>query len=336
VRGSRAGRTWLLWMVMGALVLAVAACGVATPGVPTAAPGPTATPKRATELLELVILYTSHARGDVQSPASSDPSVEPEIGGLTRRATVIEVIRARTPDAHLLLLDGGNTLWGDFPSAATEQSQGKVMVEAMNLMGYDAMALGETDLQLGEDVLRQRMAEADFAVLSANVVVRSSGELFAAPYVLLEAGGRQVGILGLTGTGAGQMVGSLAIINPAGSLAEYMKELQAQTENIIVLSNLGWEANVRLAETVPGIDVIIGAGGSDVSSESWQSPQTGTLVCQPSLFGRGQPASVVTLLTATIDRSGAVTEYFGETVPLEGGWPDDAALQQLLDAYRLR
>jgi 2',3'-cyclic-nucleotide 2'-phosphodiesterase (5'-nucleotidase family) len=208
-----------------------------------------------------------------------------------------------------------------------------VMVEAMNLMGYDAMALGETDLQLGEDVLRQRMAEADFAVLSANVVVRSSGELFAAPYVLLEVGGRQVGIMGLTGTGTGQMIGSLAIINPAGSVAEYVKELQAQTENIIVLSNLGWETNVRLAETIPGIDVIIGAGDSDVPAERWQSPQTHTVVCQPSAFGRANPAWVVTLPRVVVDSTGVVTDYSGDTIDLDDQWPGDPEMEEFLHAY---
>jgi 2',3'-cyclic-nucleotide 2'-phosphodiesterase (5'-nucleotidase family) len=255
------------------------------------------------------------------------------MGGLARRATFISSARVGTQGAHLLLLDGGNTFWGDSPSAATEQSQGKVMVEAMNLMGYDAMALGETDLQLAEDVLRQRIADADFPVLSANVVVQASGESFTAPYMLLEIGGRKVGIIGLTGSGVSQVVGSLSVVDPAVSLATYVKELQPQTDIIIVLSNLGWEGNVRLAEAEPGIDVIIGAGGSEVPTERWQSPQTGALVCQLRVSARNRPAVVVTLVRAGIDSAGVVADYAGDSVLIDNEWPENAEVRQLLDAY---
>lgn len=256
------------------------------------------------------------------------------MGGLARRATFIKSARARTQGTHMLLLDGGNTLWGEYPSELTEQSEGLVMVEAMDLMGYDAMALGETDLQLAEDVLRQRSAEADFPVLSANVVVQSSGELLTAPYALLQVGSRKVGVIGLTGSGVSQVVGSLAIVDPADSVARCVTDLQSQTDIVIILSSLGWEDNVRLAEAVPGIDVIIGGSESEVPTERWQSPQTGTLVCQLSMFARYHPGWVVTLVRVGIDGAGIVTEHAGDSVQLDDGWPDDAEIEQWLDSYQ--
>ncbi len=256
------------------------------------------------------------------------------MGGLARRATFINSARARAQGAHLLLLDGGNTLWGEYPSDAAKQSQGQVMVEAMDLMRYDAMALGETDLQLAEGVLRQRIADANFPVLSANVVVQSSGELLTAPYALLQVGGRKVGVIGLTGSGVSQEVGSLSIVDPADSVAACVRDLQSQTDIVIVLSNLGWEGNVRLAEAVPGIDIIIGGGGSEVPTERWQSPQTGALVCQLSLFARYHPGWVVTLVRAGIDTAGVVAGYAGDSVQLDDGWPDDAEIEQWLDSYQ--
>ena len=256
------------------------------------------------------------------------------MGGLARRAAFIKVDRARRENAHLLLLDSGNTFWGPSPSPATIQSQGKVIVAAMNLMGYDVMALGETDLQLGEDVLRQRIAEAHFPVLSANVIVESSGELLTDPYVLLEIGGRPVGIIGLTGTGTSQVIGTLATVDPEVSLATYVKELQAQTNIIIVLSNLGWESNVRLAETVPGIDFIISTGSSEVLTERWQSPQTGTLICQLPLGRREHPEWVVTTVKIDIDSAGLVTEHVGHSFEFGPEFADDPEIRQLLDSYR--
>lgn len=255
------------------------------------------------------------------------------MGGLARRAAFIKNVYVGAANAHLLVLDGGNTLWGDWPSHATKQSQGGLMVEAMNRMGYQAMALGEADLQLGVDVLRQRIAEAQFPVLSANVLVQATGDLVTAPYALLEIGGRQVGIIGLAGTGTNQTIASMAIVDAAAAAAEYIKELEAQTDIIVVLSHLGWEAAVQLAEAVAGIDVIMDAGDSEVRTERWQSPQTHTLVCQLGPLGRENPGAVVTLVRASIDSGGVVTAYSGDTIVLDGEWPKDAEMLQFLDSY---
>jgi len=236
-----------------------------------------------------------------------------------------------------------------------------VIVEAMNLMGYDAMALGETDLQLGEDILRQRIADAHFPVLSANVNVQSTSELLTAPYVLLEVAGRRVGIIGLTGSGSvpatpeepqapwsatpkpgadtsqpdgKHIIGSLAVADPTVSLAAYAKELQAQTNIIVVLSNLGWEANLRLAEMVPGLDLIISAGPGEVVAQPWQAPETGTLVCQCGVYPQARPGELLCNVHMHIDSTGTVTEYFGSRTVLNPAFPTDAEIRELLRSYQ--
>jgi 2',3'-cyclic-nucleotide 2'-phosphodiesterase (5'-nucleotidase family) len=256
------------------------------------------------------------------------------VGGLARRAAFIGNVYVGAGNSQLLVLDGGNTLWGDWPSDATKQSQGRVMIEAMNRMGCQAMALGETDLQLGVGILRQRIAEARFPVLAANVIVQSTGDWLAAPYALLEVGGRKVGIIGLAGSATSEAIGAVAVVDAAAAAAKYVTELQSQTDVILVLSGLGWEANVGLAEAVPGIDVIIGAADSDVSTERWQSARTHTLVCQLSMAARRKPEWAVILLRAVVDCAGVVIEYREDTVQLDRQWPEDAEMQQFLDSYQ--
>ena len=116
------------------------------------------------------------------------------MGGLARRATAIKAVRKERADA--LFMDAGNAWWG--APGLTQKSQGQIVVEAMNLMGYNAMALGPAELVLGEPVLRQRIAEASFPVLSANVFVPSRRELLTKPYTVLTIRGRHVGVIGLT------------------------------------------------------------------------------------------------------------------------------------------
>ena len=92
------------------------------------------------------------------------------------------------------MLDAGNSLTGDLDPA--KRTQGASSVAIMNLMGYDAMALGAGDLSLGLDVIRQRQAEASFPFLSANAVVSGTTELVATPYITREIGSAARGYLG--------------------------------------------------------------------------------------------------------------------------------------------
>ena len=80
------------------------------------------------------------------------------MGGLARRASLIEQTRDSVEGA-LLVVDSGNTLMGDPLSL---RSEGRVIVHAMNAMGYDALGVGTGELMKGPEVLRQRIGEATF------------------------------------------------------------------------------------------------------------------------------------------------------------------------------
>ncbi|MFO7696938.1 MAG: metallophosphatase [Anaerolineae bacterium] len=180
------------------------------------------------------------------------------MGGLARRANLINAARADTAGA-LLVVDSGNTLLGDTLSL---KSEGRVTVDAMNLMGYDALGVGTGELIKGPEVLAARIAEAQFAVLSSNLVDSASGEPLLEPYVIIDRGGVRVGVIGLTGTAAlygleSQWPG-VTILPPEETLSGYMDELRAQSDLIVVLSQLGLDADKVLATSVEGIDVIVG------------------------------------------------------------------------------
>jgi 5'-nucleotidase/UDP-sugar diphosphatase len=287
---------------------------------------------------------------------------------VARRATFIQAARAEHP--NLLVLDAGNTFWSSVDLGM--RTQGKVIAEAMSLIGYDAMALGETDLQLGEDILRRRMAECRFPVLSANVVVASTGSLFTRPYALLEAGGRKVAVIGLTGSGsvpdtseAGEPAGaalpipapsplsgpspltptptsgthviqSLAILDPVPALQRALQELESQANIVIVLSNLGLEANQQLAETVEGVDLIISAGPGQIVPQPYQSPNTGTLVCQDSVFPQAHPGQTVANVKMHFDGDGVVSAFSGGDAALGPEYEGNETVQKLLDDYQLK
>jgi 2',3'-cyclic-nucleotide 2'-phosphodiesterase (5'-nucleotidase family) len=229
----------------------------------------------------------------------------------------------------VLLLDAGNTLWSKRPLGT--QTKGKVHVDAMNLLRYDAMVIGDLDLQLGPDILRQRIAEAEFPILSANVMVASEGTLLAEPCAVLEVAGRKVGIIGLTWDSAAVSQDQYTLLNADDVLAEYVAELEQQTNIIIVLSNMGYDQDTRLASLVPGTDLIVGGRTLLPLPQGWHSEETGTIVVQAGSEGKW-----IGRRQLLLDSAGVVTEYSDELVYLTPDYADDPEMRAFLDNYQVQ
>ncbi len=236
---------------------------------------------------------------------------------MARRATVLRNERASSP--NLLLLDAGNSLFGQ---QVADDSRGRIPIAAMNLMGYSAMTLGQAELQAGSAVLRERASEARFPFLGANL----PADFPAKPYVLLNIGGRDIAVLGLTNaeTQLIPAVGeSIAVGDPLEAARKYVPILRQQATIVIVLSNLGKEMDQRLAREVPGITAII--DGHD--REFLQPPLVAgqVVIAQAGFNGEG-----LGLLKLDIDSSGSITAFVGEIRYLRNEIPDDPAMRSLI------
>jgi 2',3'-cyclic-nucleotide 2'-phosphodiesterase (5'-nucleotidase family) len=239
------------------------------------------------------------------------------LGGVARRAT--KIAQEREKGGLVLVLDAGDSLVGDQDPA--RKTQGRTSVAAMNLMGYDAMALGPQDLALGPGVLQQRIAEAKFAVLSANAVVSATGEPAATPYVLRELGGRQVALVGLSG---GSGTKEIAVRDPLETARSVVTRVKGQADLVIVLSHAGASVDQQIADAVPGIALIV-SGGPLVMSSSWRSAKTGAFVVQADEAQPGHAGRQMGIATLTIDPRG-VTVRDWQRVALVESIPQDPAM----------
>jgi len=227
-----------------------------------------------------------------------------------------------------LLLDAGNTLFGNKP--LVQQTQGKAIVEAMNLLDYEAMALGEQDFRLGLDTLRQRMEEAQYPILSANVVMADTNQLFAAPYVIKQIGDHHVAVIGLTNREAASTAkGAIAVLDPLKVLQDVMDKVSKEADVIIILSHLGTEVDIQLANKVKGIDLIVGGKSRDVLNPPLWLEDTSTVIAQAG--AQGQRLGVVRL---EIDSLGTVVGHQGEVVLLGPDFADAPEMRAFLDQYR--
>jgi len=237
------------------------------------------------------------------------------------------VKQIRETSENVLLLDGGNTLFGNQP--VVKQTQGQAIVEAMNMLGYDAMVLGSQDFWLGLDVLRQRIEEAEFPILSANVVMAGTDQLFATPYVIKEIEDHKVAIIGLTNQEAATAAGGdVVVLDPMETLEELMGEISKEADVIIALSHLGAESNFLVPGQVQGIDLIIGGGSRDSLHPLQWNEASGTVIAQAGY--QGQRIGIVSLET---DGQGKVVGHQGEVMFLTDTFADDPEMKAFLDQY---
>jgi 2',3'-cyclic-nucleotide 2'-phosphodiesterase/3'-nucleotidase len=262
---------------------------------------------------------------------------------VARRATVINQEKAKSP--NVLVLDAGNALYGQ-PIAL--QTQGKAIVDAMNKLGYQAMALGDSDFRYGTTVLQERMKEATFPFLSANVVISSTGKLLAKPYIIVTVGGRKIGLIGLTNPEAAQMAAqpyrpiagkgtptvapapSEAIIvrDPIEAAKQAVAEVQKETNVIIVISHLGQAIDQQVINAVPGITAVI-SGKDRQAIEPLKAAATDAVTAESGFDGE-----LLGILTLEIGSNGQVTKFSGQSTPLNPDVADDPTLKALVDKYK--
>jgi 5'-nucleotidase / UDP-sugar diphosphatase len=175
------------------------------------------------------------------------------VGGIAYAAWRADALRKEKPTLLLAagdMISGSN--WANF-------FHGKPAIEVMNAMGFDAMALGNHELDFGQAVLRERITEARFPVLCANL----EGIQGVKPYTVKEIDGIKVGIIGVLTEDAPvtthpRNVAGLKFIPPFEAVERCVKELRDKVDTIIVLSHIGLNQDMLLASRVKGIDVIVG------------------------------------------------------------------------------
>lgn len=272
------------------------------------------------------ILYTADTHGRLRSYYYD--STKP-IGGVAKRAIFFQDKR-RHKSMIWLTLDSGDALSG---TALADVFQGYLAIQAMNRLGYDAMALGVHDFDYGTEVLRQRIAEAEFPVLSANVKQLDTGQPFTTPYVIIERQGTRIALFGLT---AGDVARRVAPANFSGLTADdpvetarvLVPQLEGQADVIVAITHMGINDDIRLASEVRGIDVIVGG----MSHSELQVPMKfeDTLIVHSAEYGRN-----VGMLKLSFNAGQAYQQvYFSnELVPIAGKWVPNSDYVAWLDTY---
>lgn len=221
----------------------------------------------AQENKQLFILHTNdtHSRIEPINPEAADRDAGK--GGVVRRATFVKQYRSEHPD--MLLFDCGDISQG---TPYYNMFKGELEIKMMNLMGYDAMTIGNHEFDFGLENMARLFRMANFPVVCSNYDVTGTVlEGLVKPYITLEREGVKIGIFGLSPRMEGLVQEEKCegiIYNDPVSVAQQMTALLREKENcdvVICLSHLGIRSskpeNVSDEELISktyGIDAILG------------------------------------------------------------------------------
>jgi 5'-nucleotidase len=182
-------------------------------------------------------------------------------------SAMVKRIRKEIADqgGHSLFWDAGDAV--DRILLESDVTKGTAIMAMMNTVGYDAAALGNTEVvSYGPDNLRRLAEAANFPIMAANLSWQATGQLVegGVPYQLLELGAIKLGVIGVTAlSNAYEIFGARSFSAPP-IVSELVKHLQGRGSNLIaVLSHLGLEEDKILAQEVDGIHLIIGGHSHD-------------------------------------------------------------------------
>jgi 5'-nucleotidase len=288
----------------------------------------------------LTILHTNDTHSHLEEFDNYGGSCDEDetcYGGVARRNYQINMIREG--GGNVLLVDGGDAFQG---TLYFNEYHGVANLHFMNHLGYQGMAVGNHEFDLGPDPLGHFASYANFPVLSANLDVSSEPALagLVQPYTTVNVGGETIGLIGLTTedvTIISNIGSNVKVKDPTSSAQEAVAALQAQGVNkIVLLSHMGYGPDNALATTVAGIDVVVGghshtllgtmAGAEGPYPNAITSPAgEPVLVVQAGSWGE-----YLGRLDVTFDTNGVITGYGGEPILLDNSIPKDAEVEEAL------
>ena len=207
----------------------------------------------------IVILHTNDTHSRIEPVPESD-RIAGNKGGVVRRMNYIEQVRKE--NKNVLLFDAGDFLQG---TPYFNLFKGKVETEAMNMMRYDAVTLGNHEFDYGLEALEKVVRRAKFPIISSNYDFSGTPlNNLIKPYLIFKKDGVKIGVIAINiqpkGLIASGNYDGMKFLQPervANELALKLKTID-RCDMVICLSHLGYTADKRLVEQTRNIDIIIG------------------------------------------------------------------------------
>lgn len=218
--------------------------------------------------------------------------------GMAARKTLIDNIREEVAleNGNSLLLSGGDINTG-VPESDLQDAEPDF--RGMNMLKYDAMALGNHEFDNPLSVLKKQKEWAGFPFLSANILDAKTGKPLFEAYTIFQVDDLKVAVVGFTTDdtaklGNPEFLEGIRIESPITVAKTLIPELRKKADLVIAVTHMGHykdgnhggnaPGDVALARAVPGIDVVVGGHSQNPLFEP--DEQNGTLILQAHEWGK--------------------------------------------------
>lgn len=213
----------------------------------------------------ITILHTNDVHSHIE-PFGPDAGRNANLGGVARRASLVEKIRLENPNT--LLLDAGDIFQG---TPYFNFYGGELEFKLMSMLKYDAATLGNHDFDNGIDGLYAQLPHADFPFISSNYDFSNTimdGKTES--YRIFEKNGIKTGVFGLgielNGLVSKKLYKETKYLDPVEIATDVSRKLKEEEkcDLVICLSHLGYKysgdriSDIKLARKTKNIDLIIG------------------------------------------------------------------------------
>ena len=251
-------------------------------------------------------------------------------GGVARLVTKVAEMRAALDGQNVILLDAGDQYQG---SLMYTTYKGDAEIEFMNLIGFDAMAVGNHEFDDGPEGLAKLAEGVNFPVISGNIDVSQEAALAGkvANHVILEIGGERIGIISALSTDTVETAApgpNVIFTDAIESLQADVAALEAEgVTKIIALSHVGTPHDLEIAAAVPGIDAVVSAHSHTLFSNTAEGAMAyPTMVGDVPVVSAYAYGKYLGHLVLTFDDAGNVTAATGDTILLDASVAEDEAM----------
>jgi 2',3'-cyclic-nucleotide 2'-phosphodiesterase (5'-nucleotidase family) len=278
-------------------------------------------------LLVLMVAAAIHAqRNEIHILSTND--MHSSMDNFPQLAALADSLRDIDPG--LLILSAGDNRTGN-PLNDLFEIPAYPMVALMNQVGFAASALGNHEFDVNS--LPRLIPLSNFSYICANIVPDYTSDIRTVPCKVFDVRGTKVGIIGVVQVNQWgrpdthpDNVQGLKFEDPMESVRRY-EWLSQECDVTILLSHIGYEADVQMAEDFPWLDLIVG-GHTHKQLTSNEPLHNGVLITQNK-----NKLPMATYTTLTIDSGKVVSkraEYFNlKTYPRR-----NIVVEQMVNAFK--
>ena len=194
------------------------------------------------------------------------------IGGYTNLEYYLNAEREKA--SRSLYLDAGDQQTGSiFASQNYNKAIGGAVIKVFNFLNLDATTYGNHEFDYSLTNTMKLKENANYPFISTNILDENKKPFGGVPYQIFQLDSLKIGVLGLTLIDLPEKVkrenvAELTILPYKEAIDKYIDEIDKQSDMIILLTHIGFEADSLLATVLDNrIDLIIGGHSHTVISE---------------------------------------------------------------------